>query len=81
MLPCLCSLFQFEYEPKSSESHVSVSVVVVMLVKWVEADSVEVLMVELHDEFMTMTLGTDEEFLALVVAALLFILLVFAVLK
>ena len=57
------------------------SVVVVMLVKWVEADSVEVLIVELHDEFMTMTFGTDDEFLALVTAALLLILLVFAVLK
>lgn len=52
-----------------------------MLVKCVEADSVDVLMVELHDEFMTMTLGTDEELLAFVTAALLLILLVFAVLK
>jgi hypothetical protein len=53
-----------------------------MLVKWVEADSVDVLMVELHDEFMTMTLGTDDELLAFMAgAALLLILLVFAVLK
>jgi hypothetical protein len=46
--------------PRSSESHVSVSVVVVMFVKCVDADSVEVLMVELHEEFITMTLGTEE---------------------
>lgn len=64
--------------PKSSESHVSVSVVVVILVKWVEADSVDVLMVELHDEFMTMTFGADEFFVPCVV---LLILLVLAVLK
>lgn len=51
-----------------------------MLVKWVEADSVDVLMVELQDEFITMTLGTDEELLAFG-AALLLILLDFAVLK
>jgi hypothetical protein len=37
-----------------------VSVVVVMLVKCVDADSVEVLMVELHEEFITITLGTLE---------------------
>jgi hypothetical protein len=54
-------------------------VVVVMLVKWVEADSVDVLMVELHEEFITMTLGIEELFL--VVCAVLLILLVFAVLK
>lgn len=55
------------------------SVVVVMLVRWVDADSVDVLMVELQDEFITMTFGTVEEFLAL--CALLLILLVLAVLK
>lgn len=49
-----------------------------MLVRWVDADSVDVLMVELHDEFITMTFGTDEFF---ELGALLIILLVFAVLK
>lgn len=52
-----------------------------MLVKWVEADSVDVLMVELHDEFITMTLGTEDELLLAFGTALLLILLVFAVLK
>lgn len=47
---------------------------VVKLVKWVEADSVEVLMVELHDVFMTMALGAAAFFVPL-------ILLVLAVLK
>lgn len=49
-----------------------------MLVKWVDADSVDVLMVELHDEFIAMTFGTDEFF---ALCALLLILLVLAVLK
>lgn len=47
---------------------------VVKLVKWVEADSVEVLMVELHDVFMTMALGAAAFFVPI-------ILLVLAVLK
>lgn len=64
-------------EPISNESHVSVSVVVVILVKCVEADSVEVLMVELHDVFMTIAFGPDELF---VFGALLINLLVLAVL-
>lgn len=50
-----------------------------MLVKWVDADSVEVLMVELHDEFITIAFGVDE--FLLLWSALLFILLVFADLK
>lgn len=65
-------------EPKSRESHVSVSVVVVILVRWVDADSVEVLIVELAEEFMTMALGVVEE---LLVVLALFNLLVLAVLK
>lgn len=64
-------------EPRSNESHVSVSVVVVILVKCVDADSVEVLMVELHDEFMTIAFGPEEAF---VLGALLINLLVLAVL-
>lgn len=64
-------------EPKSNESHVSVSVVVVIFVRCVEADSVEVLMVELHDEFMTIAFGPDAPFM---VGALLISLLVLAVL-
>lgn len=75
----LCQINLASHKPKSSESHVSVSVVVVIFVKWVDADSVDVLMVELHDEFIVMTLGT-EEFLVFC-AALLLILLVLAVLK
>lgn len=64
-------------EPKSNESQVSVSsVVVVMLVKCVDADSVDVLMVELHDEFITTAFGVAVEFFVLFV-----ILLVLAVLK
>ena len=48
--------------------------------KWVEADSVDVFMVELHDEFMTITFGTEVvPFLA--GCALLLIFLVLAVLK
>jgi len=55
-----------------------VSVVVVMLVRCVDADSVDVLIVELHEEFMTMTFGTaDDELLAGAVVSLA----VFAVLK
>lgn len=37
------------------------SVVVVMLVRCVEADSVDVLMVELQEEFITITFGTFVE--------------------
>lgn len=50
-----------------------------MLVKWVEADSVEVLMVELHDEFMVITLGVAAE--VLLPGELFVIRLVLAVLK
>lgn len=52
--------------PKSNEeSKVSVSVVVVMLVKWVEADSVEVFIVasEFVEELITMTFGTEDPLL------------------
>jgi hypothetical protein len=47
----------WNHSPKSKESQVSVSVVVVILVKWVDADSVEVLIVasELVDELITTT--------------------------
>lgn len=50
-----------------------------MLVKWVDADSVDVLMVELHDEFITMAFGADELLVAW--SVLVFILLVLADLK
>lgn len=51
-----------------------------MFVRWVEADSVDVLMVELHDEFeFIITFGTDV--FLMFFAALFVILLVFAVLK
>lgn len=69
--------FVHQNEPISNESHVSVSVVVVILVKCVEADSVEVLMVELHDVFMTIAFGPEALF---VLGVLLINLLVLAVL-
>lgn len=38
-----------------------VSVALVTFVRCVDAESVDVLMVELHDEFFTMTFGTGDD--------------------
>lgn len=40
-----------------------VSVALVTFVRCVDAESVDVLMVELHDEFFTMTFGTGDDVL------------------